>query len=48
MGMSKPHEPARGEQPVRQHHRTDESKILPTNRLGIALDDNMIQNILQK
>jgi len=35
--ISKLHEVARGCLPVRQHHKCDESKILPTTRLGIDL-----------
>ncbi|KAK7092212.1 hypothetical protein V1264_008000 [Littorina saxatilis] len=38
-GVSKPNEPSRGAQGVRQHHRTDETKILPHKRLGIMLND---------
>ena len=36
--ISKLHEVARGCLPVRQHHNCDESKILPTTRLGIDLN----------
>jgi len=34
-----PNEPARGIQPVRQHHKRDESKILPHVRRGLHLTD---------
>ncbi|CAG2251761.1 unnamed protein product [Mytilus edulis] len=37
--VSKPGEVARGCLPIRQHHKTDESKILPTTRLGIDMKD---------
>lgn len=37
--VSKPNEVTRGCLPVRQHHKCDESKILPTKRLGIELED---------
>ncbi|KAL5011712.1 hypothetical protein ScPMuIL_010263 [Solemya velum] len=37
--VSKPHEPAKGCMPVRQHHRRDESKILPHVRRGLNLND---------
>ena len=36
--ISNPSEPSRGALPVRQYHRKDESKILPTKRLGISVD----------
>ena len=37
--VSKPNEPARGIQPVRQFHKRDETKILPHVRRGIHLTD---------
>lgn len=39
--ISQPSAVCRGCLPVRQHHRCDESKILPTTRLGIPLQDNL-------
>ncbi|KAH3795443.1 hypothetical protein DPMN_148994 [Dreissena polymorpha] len=39
--ISRPHEVARGCLPIRSHHKCDESKILPTTRLGITLEDTM-------
>lgn len=39
--ISQPTAVCRGCLPVRQHHRCDESKILPTTRLGIPLQDNL-------
>lgn len=33
--VSGPMAPSRGAMPVRQFHRRDESKILPTKRLGL-------------
>lgn len=36
--ISDPDSSARGVAPVRQHHKCDESKILPHKRLGIELD----------
>ncbi|CAH1789092.1 unnamed protein product [Owenia fusiformis] len=36
--VSNPRAPSRGALPVRQYHRVDESKILPTQRLGIQLE----------
>ena len=38
--VSKPHEVARGCLPVRFHHKSDESKILSTTRLGIDLQSS--------
>lgn len=35
--VSGPQAPSRGALPVRQYHKTDESKILPTKRLGIEI-----------
>ncbi|XP_066266599.1 uncharacterized protein [Branchiostoma lanceolatum] len=35
--ISGPNEPARGARGVRQHHRIDESKLLPSTRAGIGL-----------
>lgn len=43
--ISKPSEPSRGALPVRQYHRKDESKILPSKRLGISIDDKTHTNI---
>lgn len=37
-GLSLPSEPSRGVHPVRQYYKTDESKVLPTTRLGIELE----------
>jgi len=37
--ISEPMAPSRGALPVRQWHRKDESKILPTKRLGIIISD---------
>ncbi|XP_033725248.1 uncharacterized protein LOC117315212 [Pecten maximus] len=37
--ISKPMEPSRGAMPVRQWHKTDESKILATKRLGIGIQE---------
>lgn len=37
--VSNPDEPARGIQPVRQHHRRDETKILPHVRRGLNFAD---------
>jgi hypothetical protein len=37
--VSGPSEPSRGALPVRQWHRRDESKILPTKRLGMSSMD---------
>ncbi|KAH3873155.1 hypothetical protein DPMN_036382 [Dreissena polymorpha] len=39
--ISRRHEVARGCLPIRSHHKCDESKILPTTRLGITLEDTM-------
>lgn len=39
--LSQPSAVCRGCLPVRKHHRCDESKILPTTRLGIPLQDNL-------
>ncbi|KAH3722082.1 hypothetical protein DPMN_065033 [Dreissena polymorpha] len=39
--ISRPHEVARSCLPIRSHHKCDESKILPTTRLGITLEDTM-------
>jgi hypothetical protein len=38
--VSGPLAPARGGLPVRQYHKTDESKILPTKRMGIEIVDS--------
>ncbi|XP_078700748.1 uncharacterized protein LOC144927280 [Branchiostoma floridae x Branchiostoma belcheri] len=35
--ISGPNEPSRGARGVRQHHRVDESKMLPSTRAGIGL-----------
>ncbi|VDI60333.1 Hypothetical predicted protein [Mytilus galloprovincialis] len=37
--VSKPNAVSRGCLPIRQHHKCDESKVLPTTRLGIELQD---------
>lgn len=37
--ISKPTETARGSRPVRAYHACNEEKILPTTRLGIAMDN---------
>ncbi|KAJ8303731.1 hypothetical protein KUTeg_018654 [Tegillarca granosa] len=39
--ISKPGMTSRGARPVRQHHRCDETKILPHVRLGIDLDEEL-------
>ena len=39
LDISKPMSMTRSCLPVRQHHRCDESKMLPTTRLGIDLTD---------
>ena len=37
--VSGPIAPSKGALPFRQYHKTDESKILPTKRLGIDCTD---------
>lgn len=37
--VSKPDEISRGCMPISSHHKCDESKVLPTTRLGIELKD---------
>ncbi|KAK7089101.1 uncharacterized protein [Littorina saxatilis] len=36
--VSKPNEPSKGARGVRQHHKCDETKILPHVRLGVIVD----------
>lgn len=43
--ISKLDDPGRGVQPVRHHYKVDESKLLPSKRLGINLNVCFFQKV---